>query len=291
MTYAPTVSDRFKVVRADAHDWAFVARWCETEGWNPGRRDGAAFLPQDPDGFFVGRLDGEIASSVSVVNYDEAFSFLGYYLVRPDLRAQGYGPPTWREAVKHAGSRTIGLDAVAAQEENYARSGFHTVYRTIRYNTDFALGFACGAERAAGIVHASEVCTGALAEFDRQCFPADRADFVARWISLPGHTSFAHLTEGRVTGYGVIRPSHDGFRIGPLFAATEAAAETLFDALVAATAAERVFIDVPEPNATARKLVESRGLVAGFETARMYTGPTRPIAVGYVYGVTSLELG
>ena len=284
-------SGRFKVVRADAHDWAFVARWCHTEGWNPGRRDAAAFLPQDPDGFFVGRLDGEIASALSVVNYDDSFAFLGFYLVRPDLRGQGYGLATWKEGVAHAESRTIGLDAVAAQEATYERCGFQTVYRTVRYHTEFALGFASGADQAAGVVPADEVSTSALMDFDRQCFPAERPAFVTRWISLPGHTAFAHLAGGKVTGYGVIRPSYDGYRIGPLFAADEETAETLFDALVAAAAAERVFIDVPEPNEAARKLVEARGLVAGFETARMYTGPVRPVAVGYVYGVTSLELG
>lgn len=291
MISAPAVSGRFKVARADAHDWAFVARWCETEGWNPGRSDAAGFLPQDPDGFLVGRLDGEIASAVSVVNYDDAFSFLGFYLVRPDLRGQGYGLATWREGVEHAGGRAIGLDAVAAQEANYERSGFRAFYRTVRYNTEFALGFACGADQVAGVVPAAEVSRAALADFDRQCFPADRSGFLERWISLPGHSAFAHVAGGRVIGYGVIRPSYDGHRIGPLFAADEEVAENLFDALVASAAAERVFIDVPEPNDAARKLVEARGLVAGFETARMYTGPVRPIAVGYVYGVTSLELG
>ncbi|HEV3173615.1 MAG TPA: GNAT family N-acetyltransferase [Actinocrinis sp.] len=287
-----TATARFTVARADAHDWAFVARWCEREGWNPGRRDALGFLPQDPDGFFVGRLDGEIASAVSVVNYDDAFSFLGFYLVREDLRGRGLGMATWRQAVKHAGSRTIGLDGVPAQEANYERSGFSAVYRTVRYGGSGShWGFGSRQTAAPGVVPADQVPVTAVAEFDRQCFPADRSSFVARWLSLPGHTSYVHMTGDRVTGYGVIRPSLEGYRIGPLFAADQAAAQGLFDTLAAYAGPGPVFMDVPEPNEAAHKLVAACGLAPGFETVRMYTGPTRPIAVGYVYGVTTLELG
>jgi GNAT acetyltransferase-like protein len=52
-----------------------------------------------------------------------------------------------------------------------------------------------------------------------------------------------------------------------------------------------VFIDVPEPNRAAVELATARGLVPVFETARMYSGPIRPLAVERVFGVTSLELG
>jgi hypothetical protein len=73
-------------------------------------------------------------------------------------------------------------------------------------------------------------------------------------------------------------------------AGDRAAAEQVFDALVGDEGGE-VFIDAPQPNAPAAALAAARGLVPVFETARMYAGPIRAVALERVYGVTSLELG
>jgi hypothetical protein len=60
---------------------------------------------------------------------------------------------------------------------------------------------------------------------------------------------------------------------------------------VAAVGGGEVFLDVPEPNKQAIALAQALGLVPVFETARMYTGPIRPIKLERVFGVTSFELG
>src|SRR5438046_3000021 len=93
------------VTRATPEDWAVVTGWAADEGWNPGLSDSAGFFAQDPEGFFVGRVGGEPVSAISVVNYGDAYAFLGFYLVRPDLRGRGYGITTWKTALAHAGTR------------------------------------------------------------------------------------------------------------------------------------------------------------------------------------------
>ncbi len=120
--------------RASSEEWLQVEEWAAEEEWNPGFGDTACFHPTDPAGFFLGRLEGKPVTAVSVVNYSDDFSFLGYYLVDPAHRGKGLGMATWNEAVPHAGGRTIGLDAVPAQEETYRRSGFVPAYRTGRYS-------------------------------------------------------------------------------------------------------------------------------------------------------------
>jgi hypothetical protein len=35
-----------------------AVEWAALEGWNPGLHDADAFYAADPDGFFVGLLDG-----------------------------------------------------------------------------------------------------------------------------------------------------------------------------------------------------------------------------------------
>jgi hypothetical protein len=44
-----------------------------------------------PQGFFIDELDGSPAAIVSSVNCGENFAFLGFHIVREDLRGRGYG--------------------------------------------------------------------------------------------------------------------------------------------------------------------------------------------------------
>ncbi|MFJ3906006.1 GNAT family N-acetyltransferase [Streptomyces sp. NPDC090025] len=278
------------VSRASLQDWALVRDWCATEGWNPGAADASVFFAQDPDGFFVGRVDGEPVSAISVVNYDADYSFLGFYLVRPDLRGQGHGLATWRAALAHAGDRTVGLDGVPAQQDNYRRSGFAPAYRTARYVGEVPLPD----RPVTGVVPVDRVDPAALAAYDSACHPADRPRFLTPWVSAPGHRALARVTDGRLTGYGVVRPAESEARIGPLFADTPADASALLDALATearAFGAPRVAVDMPEANPAAARLALSRGLEPSFETARMYTGPIRPVAQDRIFAVTTLELG
>ncbi|MFE0133520.1 GNAT family N-acetyltransferase [Streptomyces sp. NPDC059037] len=278
---------RLVISRATPDDWRTVVEWAADEGWNPGLGDTPSFFAQDPEGFFIGRVDGEAASAISVVNYDDQYAFLGFYLVRPDLRGRGHGLATWNTALAHAGRRTVGLDGVVAQQDNYRRSGFEFAHTTMRY-----LGPApTGAPTPVNIRPVEAAGLRAITAYDAASHPADRPRFLDPWLTAPGHRALARIVDGRVTGYGVLRPAREALRIGPLFADTRADAEALFDALTAEADGAPVAIDVPETQPEAVALAETRGLKPTFETARMYTGPVRPLAQERVFGVASLELG
>jgi GNAT superfamily N-acetyltransferase len=274
------------VTRAGLDDWPVICGWAADEGWNPGSADGPAFFAQDPEGFFLGRIDGEPVSAISVVNYGADYAFLGCYLVRPDLRGRGHGLTTWKTALAHAGTRTIGLDGVVAQQDNYRRSGFELAHRTVRFTGTAPAGEAPADVRAVGEADVAEITA-----YDSVCHPADRPRFLAHWLTGPGHRAVVRRTHERVTGYGVIRPGHDSLRIGPLFANTPEDAAAVFAALTAESAGSEVAIDVPETNTAGIALAQRAGLRPSFETARMYTGPVRPHARERVFGVTTLELG
>ncbi|MEV5737812.1 GNAT family N-acetyltransferase [Streptomyces sp. NPDC052292] len=274
------------VTQATLADWPVISGWAAAEGWNPGLSDGPAFFAQDPEGFFLGRIDGEPVSAVSVVNHGPDYAFLGCYLVRRDLRGHGHGLTTWKTALAHAGNRTVGLDGVVAQQDNYRRSGFEFAHRTVRFT-----GVASGGGPAAGVRPAGPADLPAVTAYDALCTPADRPRFLAEWLTGPGHRAFVRHDGDRLTGYGVIRPGHDTLRIGPLFADTADDARALFAALTAGAAGLEVAVDVPEPNTAALALVEEAGFSPSFETARMYTGPVRAHAQERVFGVTTLELG
>src|SRR5258707_10536025 len=110
-----------------------AVNWAAAEGWNPGFADAACFAAAEPEGFFIGELDGAPAATVSCINYGARFAFLGFYIVREDLRGRGYGLRIWNAAIARAGRRVIGLDGVVAQQQNYRKSGFELAYANVRY--------------------------------------------------------------------------------------------------------------------------------------------------------------
>lgn len=57
-----------------------------------------------------------------------------------------------------------------------------------------------------------------LASYDRMNFPAERKEFLQKWITLPESKSIAYIKNNKIEGYGVLRVSADGYRLGPLYA-------------------------------------------------------------------------
>jgi GNAT superfamily N-acetyltransferase len=266
---------------------ALAVDWAAAEGWNPGFADAPCFATVDPGGFLIGEFDGTPAATISCVNYDAAFAFLGFYIVRPDLRGRGHGLAIWNAAIAHAGSRVIGLDGVVAQQENYKKSGFRLAYANVRYGgTVAALDAPCP-----GVTAFSDIPLATVEADDATVFPAQRGAFLRAWIGAPGHVGRALVRDGRLAAWGVIRPCRTGRKIGPLVADDRDAAEAVLAALLAAAGGGEIFLDVPSRNRDAVALAEGLGLTPVFETARMYTGAIRPVRLERVFGVTTFELG
>ncbi|WP_315782828.1 GNAT family N-acetyltransferase [Bradyrhizobium sp. SZCCHNPS1003] len=263
--------------------------WAAAEGWNPGLSDATCFAEVDPDGFLVAERDGVPVATVSCVNYDDRFAFLGFYMVRPELRGRGYGLRLWQAAMAHAGSRIVGLDGVVAQQDNYRKSGFSYAYANIRYGGRSA-ALLQSADRS-GIVALADVPLSDIEASDATVFPAPRRAFLRAWIDTPGHFGRALIRDGTLAAWGVIRPCRAGYKIGPLIAEKRADAEAVVSALLSAAGDSEVFLDVPAINPEAVALAESLGLKPVFETARMYTGPIPPLRIDRVFGVTTFELG
>jgi hypothetical protein len=266
---------------------SIAVNWAAAEGWNPGFADHACFAAADPQGFLIGELEGEPAATVSCVNYDARFAFLGLYIVRADLRCRGYGLRIWNAAIAHAGPRVIGLDGVIAQQQNYRRSGFELAYANVRYGGIVAAPDA----PQAGVIALTEVPLAAVEAYDATVFPAPRTAFLRAWIGSPGHIGRALVRDGRLAGWGVIRPCRKGRKIGPLVADDRATAELVLSALLASVGGGEIFLDVPSINRDAVALAQGLGLAPVFETARVYIGAIPPLRLERVFGVTTFELG
>jgi hypothetical protein len=264
-----------------------AVEWARREGWNPGLRDAEAFAAQDPEGFLGLKIDGELAATISLVNYGPSFGFLGFYICRPDLRGKGHGLALWNAALALKPGHTIGLDGVTAQQDNYRKTGFVLAHANVRHGGLKPDGYAQNDRRLSALSAADAAAVDRFEQRHR-LFPASRLRFLADWLR---HDAIALMRDGEITGYGVARPTHDGWKIGPLFAQDVGDAETILRGLLTRVPDGMIFLDTPGTNRAAVELALSLRLQPMFETARMYRGPAPDIDTAKVFGITSFELG
>lgn len=284
--------DELTIRTASADEFAIAIDWAAAENWNPGLDDLRVFYNTDPNGFLMGFCGSAPVSSISVVRYGNRFGFLGFYIVVPERRGQGIGIKTWYKGLAYLNGRTIGLDGVVDQLDNYRKSGFILTGRNIRFSGIPRIGDQT-IDRSI-----RQICRGDMTyilTYDRPFFPDNRDEFLKAWIdpeSRSKRMGFVAEDDGRVIGYGVIRNCRSGYKIGPLLADDEAIATSLFSALCSQIdKGEVVSIDVPEKNVSAVHLAEFAGLFPAFETARMYRGTPPTLPLERTYGITTFELG
>jgi len=262
--------------------------WAAAEGWNPGVNDADCFYAADPNGFLVGLLGDEPIATLSVVKYGDSFGFLGFYIVKPEYRGKGYGIQIWNAGLAYLKGRTIGLDGVLAQQDNYRKSGFTLAYRNIRYQ-----GTGGGVFPAdSGIVQLSSLPFDEICAYDQPFFPDNRMTFLRCWLNQLQGTALGIVRNRKLVGYGVVRMCRAGYKIGPLFADSLQFAESLFLALKAQTPNDvPIFLDTPAVNPATADLAKRHNMSVTFETARMYTGKCPKLPLSRLFGVTTFELG
>ncbi|KZL03321.1 MULTISPECIES: GNAT family N-acetyltransferase [unclassified Pseudovibrio] len=263
--------------------------WAAQEGWNPGEDDAQSYYAADPGGFLGCYLNNQLVSMVSAVQYGEAYGFLGFYICHPEFRRQGLGAVIWNAAMKRLEGRTIGLDGVVEEQDNYAKSGFRLVHQNMRYSglSDVTMPM----DQRISII--GKGILPSIIEYDRNYFPAERSAFLERWMEPmnPMRRGLYLVEEGIVRGYGVIRAARDGYRIGPMAAETPEGADLLFRALAGSAKGQMVNIDLPLPNEQAVELAERYDLSPVFATARMYKGQDPNLPLDKIYSFASYELG
>lgn len=263
-----------------------VMDWTAEEGWNPGLDDAEVFLGADPAGFLVKEVDGALIAAISVVNHSPEFAFLGLYLCRPEFRGQGHGMDIWTAGLAHAGTRTIGMDGVPAQQANYAKSGFALVGRTIRFG-----GPVTGGEPRIGRAFRPDDLPSILVS-DASSTGIARPAYIGPWVagSPTRTTRVVDLPDG-ARAFSTSRRCRVGVKIGPLHASDRATALGLIQAAIPPGETMEIAIDIPEDCTDLIAIAEDLGLRPVFETARMYLGPSPKADPPAFYSVATPELG
>ncbi len=278
----------FEIREMSRADLEVALGWARDEGWNPGLDDAGPFHAQDPSGFLMGWAGTVRIGCISVVKSGAGFAFLGLYIVHPAHRGKGFGKRIWNAGMVSAAGRTVGLDGVPAQQDNYRKSGFALAHKSARWG-----GTLRGLVATRSYVRpVTPDDFAAVAGFDARHVAAPREAFLRAWLApSPTRQTEGYFENGQLRGYGTIRRCVSGWKIGPLFAETPAIAETLVATLVTPAGEDQVFIDVPEPNMAGREMVTRLGFTPAFETARMYLGPAPALPLDAIFGITTLELG
>jgi len=194
----------------------------------------------------------------------------------------------WNAGLEYLHGCNVGLDGVAAQQENYKKSGFKLAYRNIRYE-----GVTSNSKPLDdNTINLAELPFDSISSYDRPFYPAGRLRFIKAWINQPDSHALGILRNERLAAYGVIRQCSNGYKIGPLYADNSELAESLFQSLSSKVKpGQSIYLDVPEVNQDAVALAERFNMKKSFETARMYTGEKPTLPIGRVFGVLSFEIG
>lgn len=268
-----------------------LVSWAKIEGWNPGPQDADLFYLADPDGFYGYFKDDELIGGGSLVSYAGEFGFMGLYIMKPEYRSQGIGRMLWNQRKNTLLSRlkpqaAIGMDGVVAMQAFYQKGGFAFSFIDVRHE-NIGKEYARSAEIS--VVTATDL--PAVLALDQNCFGFDRSTFMEAWVLQAGGQSFQYKIDGKLLGFATLRKVEVGYKIGPMFAQTYAAATALYEACLTAAVGEKVYLDIPLSNPHAVALTQHYQTQAMFECGRMYHGVAPAIPIEQVYGITTFELG
>ncbi len=295
----------FTIRPLSTRDIPFVTDWARREGFTPGVGDLAIYRHTDRQGLWVGWLGQEPVGCIAGVRYNAAYGFIGLFLVIPEQRGKGYGLRLWRHALRHlADLPCVGLEAAMDRVKDYGGWGFVPASPTTRWQR-LGAGPVAGTAGPAPLPSDSpspwcllegDALPEATAQrFDAQREPSPRPHFLHQWLHHPAGVVHGLVDrDGACHGFGRIRPcllrQGEGWRIGPLVAASPAAARALMEGLLQRHAGV-VLIDAPGANPEAAPLMASLGFTPLSQTLRMYRGQAPRVTLAEVYGLACLELG
>ena len=268
-----------------------LVNWAAQEGWNPGPHDAEVFFATDPEGFY-GYFDrDEMIAGGSIVSYQKAFGFMGFFIVKPEYRASGIGRKLWYQRRDTLLARlnpgaAIGMDGVLAMQPFYKKGGFEIAFRDERHEKTGTVF-----EINNHITPINDEDFEAVMVYDLQCFGFERPQFMKPWIKLPESYTFKFVENGEIKGFAVLRKATKGYKICPLFADDPTIATELYKACLNAVPGEPVYLDIPVINQAAVELTKAFNTTYVFECARMYYGKPPEIAVDKIFGITTFELG
>ena len=283
-----------------------ITQFVAHEGWMPALDDHTLYYNTDPTGFFVGELDGEPISLISIVKYGDSFAFMGLYIVLEKYRRQGYGLALWTKALESCPfSYNIALDGVLSMTPLYRKWGFVDTFMSSKAQ----LNIATASTKLESFVPlynvfvqpANQVDFNKLTVYDTDVFGAPHHLFLRGLVDGPNTiTLVASNQNGGITGFVAARKTiivEEGWKITPLYADNGQVARALLKAILKKMISNdprrtvSMLLLASDTNPDTMTLSQEVDAVLLSDMCRMYTKGPLDFAKEKVYSYASAELG
>ncbi|MCI0417625.1 MAG: GNAT family N-acetyltransferase [Acidobacteria bacterium] len=281
-------------------------RLCRIAGWNQLAADWDLFLRLSPSGCRAAVRDGQVVGTVTTVNYENRFAWVGMVLVDPEVRGHGVGTQLLKEAMNVLqGIPAIRLDATPQGRPVYQRLGFVDEYELSRMQLAEASAYGNQPNSVqtshSGFDKSSEISLhpmqpsdlGAVVDADRRVFGADRGE-ILRW-ALEQSPEYAWMATGPsgLEGYCLGRHGFNFDQIGPVHSQAEFVSQQLVMAcLSSARPGARMILDPLHHSPAWLDWLQRAGFVHQRPFTRMVLGENRyPGSPGEMWTMFGPEFG
>lgn len=248
-------------------DAALGAELSRRVGW-PYRREDWEFAIGLGHGV-VGVRDGKLVASALWWPYGESHATLGMIIVVPEAQGGGIGRRLMQALLVQAEGRSLMLNATAAGEPLYVKSGFRP-YGGIRQHHGHVLAVTAP-QLGAGerLRPASSADLPTLERLDRAATGLERGPTLAALLGCGEGMVLERA--GQPVGFSILRAFGRGHVIGPVVAADETDARTLIACWLRGRAGQFIRVDLPLSSGLGDWLVR-HGLAPAGDVVAMVRG-------------------
>lgn len=250
-------------------------------GWNQTAEDWRTLLDLSVDGCLGIEIDGELASTTTILCYEKRLAWIGMVLTRVRHRGRGFARRLLMEALRLVDEmriETVKLDATDQGRPLYEKLGFRPEQSVERW----------WLPEAVGVVHDRVVNHGTSEDIwraaDLRAFGADRSELLAQLARrnppLTAGNSYLFSRSGRLSSY-----------LGPCVSEAPETACALIERALETPAAGGWSWDLLSENSQAVALANSLGFTPKRHLTRMVRGKDQRGNEHYIYAIAGFELG
>jgi|SRR5215469_4872784 len=260
-----------------SEDLSAALRLSAHAGWNQTYEDWAMLLDLAPEGCLAIEIDGNLASTTTLLCYETKLAWIGMVLTDPVYRRQGLARKLFEECLKRAdtiGIETLKLDATDQGQPLYEKFGFRCEQSVERWSRP---GNGATPDFASVDVDPS------FTNIDSQYFKADRCALLARLASRSSvrtnQDAYLLARAGRLSAY-----------LGPCVSKDVEGARQLITEVVKESSCGWMWDLFPQ-NRHATELATELGFARQRRLKRMFRGKGLPANSNAIYAIAGFELG
>ena len=241
--------------------------------WNQTLDDWQRFLATEPGGCFLAEWNGAPAGTATTTVYGPDLAWIGMMLVHPEYRRRGIGRALLQRCIEHLrgrGVRCIKLDATPLGKKVYDELGFKDEWTLTRWECARCHPRPTTFDSRIRIWRDSDARS--IEPLDSEAFGVTRNKIVRALAQQSRSALVLESQSGSFAGYGFIRSGSQALYLGPLVAGSAETGVRLVEALVAQSAGQTIFWDIPDQNVVAVKCAKEQGFTAQRSLTRMYLG-------------------